>query len=310
MLPGGTLVAARLLLGALLAFAGLTLVAACGGDDGTTRPDLAFVSTRDGDYAIYVMNGDGKGERRLTDHDVDTSSPAGLFFQVDPAWSPDGTKIAFSSRRSGSHDVYVMNADGTGTRRLTSTSADDLHPTWSPDGRRLAFARSGDIVVVDADGSGARSIIASGAEESEPAWSPDGRWIAYVRHVPGAPAREVWLARPDGSGGRRLTRHGAVVYTPAWSPDSARIVFTSNRDGEVFELYTIGVDGKRLRSVAPTAGDMFEPSWSPDGSRIAYSEDGAIFTVELGGGNVEQLTSEEDNDSSPAWNPEPPPPEE
>jgi len=310
LLPRRTLVAARLLFGTVLALAGLTLVVACGGDDGTTRPDLAFVSTRDGDYAIYLMSGDGKGERRLTDHDADASSPAGLFFQIDPAWSPDGTKIAFSSRRSGSYDVYVMNADGTGTRRLTSTRADDLHPTWSPDGQQVAFARSGDIVVVGADGSGARSILASGAEESEPAWSPDGKWIAYVRHLPGAPVREVWLVRPDGSEDRQLTRQGAVVYTPAWSPDSARIVFTSNRAGEVFELYTIGADGKRLRSVAPPAGDMFEPSWSPDGSKIAYSEDGAIFTVELGGGNVEQFTSTENNDSSPAWNPEPPPPDE
>jgi Tol biopolymer transport system component len=306
LLPRRTLVAARLLFGAALALAGLTLVVACGGDDGAA-PNLAFVSTRDGDYAIYVMSGDGKDERRLTDHDADASSPAGLFFQIDPAWSPDGTEIAFSSRRSGSYDVYVMNADGTGTRRLTSTSADDLHPTWSPDSRRLAFARSGNIVVMNADGSGARSILASGAEESEPAWSPDGKWIAHVRQLPGAPVREVWLVRPDGSEGRQLTRQGAVVYTPGWSPDSARIVFTSNRDGEVFELYTIGADGKGLRRVAPTAGDMFEPSWSPDGSRIAYSEDGAIFTVELGGGNVERLTSKENNDSSPAWNPGPPP---
>jgi Tol biopolymer transport system component len=308
--PRRTPVVARLLVGAALVVAGFTLVIACGGDDETTGLDLAFVSTRDGDYAIYRMSGDGKGERRVTDHAADSSTPESLFFQVEPAWSPDGTKIAFSSRRSGSYDVYVMNADGTGTRRLTSGRADDSHPTWSPDGQQVAFARSGDIVVVNADGSSARSIVASGAEESEPAWSPDGKWIAYVRHVPGAAVREVWLIRPDGSGGRQLTRQSAAVYTPAWSPDSARIVFTSNRDGEVFELYTIGVDGKGLRSVAPTAGDMFEPSWSPDGSKIAYSEDGAIFTVELGGGDVEQLTSDENNDSSPAWNPEPPPADE
>ena len=65
-----------------------------------------------------------------------------------------------------------MNADGTGTRRLTSTNEDDLHPTWSPDGARIAFARSGDLYVVNADGSGARSIVGSRDEESQPAWSP------------------------------------------------------------------------------------------------------------------------------------------
>jgi Tol biopolymer transport system component len=97
----------------------------------------------------------------------------------------------------------------------------------------------------------------------------------------------------------------ADIFTPAWS-HSTRIVFTSNKDSEVFELYTIGVDGKGAQSVTPTAGDMFEPSWSPDGSTIAYSEDGAIFTVELGGGDVKKLTNAENNDSSPAWNPKPP----
>ena len=255
------------------------------------------------------MSRDGKSERRLTDHDADSSSAANLFFQIDPAWSPDGTKIAFSSRRSGSNALYVMNADGTGTQMLTGAKSDDVHPTWSPDGTRVAFARSGDLVVVNADGSDARSIVSSRDEESQPAWSPDGRWIAFVRRVPDTRVSELRLVHPDGSGGRQLTRPNAAVYTPAWSPDSGRIVFSSNRGGKIFELYTIGVDRKRLRIVAPTLSDVFEPAWSPDGSRIAFSEEGAISVVELGGGEVTQLTSAENNDSSPVWNPKPPPDE-
>ncbi len=293
---------------AAIALAALALLGGCGGDEATS-PDLAFVSTRAGDYAIYVMSRDGKGQRRLTDHDVDVSSSAALFFQVDPAWSPDGTKIAFSSRRSGSNDLYVMDADGSGTQQLTSGDADDLHPTWSPDGKRIAFARSGDIFVVNADGSDARSVVATRDEESQPAWSPDGRWIAFVRRVPDTRYSQLRLVRPDGSGDRQLVAPTAAVYTPAWSPDSARIAFSSNRDGQTFELFTIGANGKGTRSVAPTASDAFEPSWSPDGSHIAFSEEGAIFVVELGGGKVEQLTSTDDNDSSPTWNPKPPPPE-
>jgi TolB protein len=285
------------------------LLVSCGGD-GPTSPDLAFVSTRDGDYAIFSMSRDGKGERRLTDHDPDSSSPEGLFFQIDPAWSPDGTKIAFSSRRTGSNDLFVMNADGTGTRRLTSTKEDDLRPTWSPDGTRIAFARSGDLFVMNADGSGAHSVVASRDEESQPAWSPDGDWIAYIRRIPDTRTSELRLVRPDGSGDRRVLRPNAAVFSPAWSPDGARIAFSSNRDGEVFELYTVAPDGKRLRSVAPTLTDAFEPAWSPDGSRIAFSEEGAIAVVELGGGEVERLTSTDDNDSSPVWNPKPPPADE
>jgi Tol biopolymer transport system component len=282
------------------------LAGGCGGED-EARPDLAFVSTRDGDYAIFEMDADGRGQSRLTEREGEVDSPARLFFQVDPAWSPDGTRLAFSSRRTGTFDVYVMNADGSRTRRLTSGKEHDSHPTWAPDGTRLAFERNGDVFVVRADGSGAHRISDVTAEESEPRWSPDGAWIAYVRRTPGTAARELWLMRADGTGRRQVTRQNATVVSPAWSPDSSRIVFSSNREDGVYELFTIGADGKGLRSVSPSSGDNLEPSWSPDGSTIAYLEDGAIFTVELGGGYVEKLTDNENNDSSPVWNPRQPP---
>ena len=283
------------------------VVSGCGGDE-QARPDLAFVSTRDGDYAIFEMNADGSAQHRLTPRESeDVSSPARLFFQIDPAWSPDATEIAFASRRSGTFDVYVMAADGTGTRRLTSGRSNDSHPTWSVDGARIAFERDSDIWVMNADGSNAKRISDVTAEEGEPAWSPDGAWIAYVRRTPGTASRELWVMRPDGTERRALTRQNAAVTTPAWSPDSTRIVFASNREDDVYALLTIGVDGKGLRSVVPTATDNFEPSWSPDGQTIAYFEDGAIYAVELGGGDVEKLTDSANNDSSPAWNPQPPP---
>jgi len=292
----------RLPAGLLVIAAIAALLASCGGN-AEARPDLAFVSTRGGVYAIYQMNADGGAELRVTDTETDSPKPQVLFYEVEPAWSPDGTKIAFSSRRSGSFDIHVMGADGTGARRLTATKEDDSHPSWSPDGGRIVFARSGDIYVMNANGSGLRRISDPTTEDSDPAWSPDGHWIAYVRRTPGTPVREVWITRPDGSARRALTAQGGRAFTPAWSPDSRRIVFSSNADSEVFALYAIGVDGKGLRSVVPTAGDNFEPSWSPDGSKIAYQEDGAIFTVELGGGDVKKLTDNENNDSSPAWNP-------
>jgi TolB protein len=280
------------------------LLGGCGGDDGD--PDIAFVSSRDGEYAIYVMAADGAGQRRLTeaDDEEDGSSP---FFQIDPAWSPDATKIAFTSGRSGSSDVFVMSADGSGTTRLTTTEQNDTHPTWSSDGDSIAFARDGDIWVMNADGSDPRRISDVFAEESDPAWSPDGELIAYVRRTPGTAIQNVWVMKSDGTGRRAVTRQQGRAFTPAWSPDSARLVFSSNAESPVFALFTVGVDGRDLRQVAPTAGDNFEPAWSPDGSTIAYQEEGAIFAVELGGeADVERLTDQANNDSSPAWNPRPP----
>jgi Tol biopolymer transport system component len=129
----------------------------------------------------------------------------------------------------------------------------------------------------------------------------------FTRRTAGTPIRELWLVRPDGTGLRQLTTLQAVSEAPAWSPDGRRIAFASNVDGQ-FDIYSIGLDGRDRRAVTVTAEDSFEPAWSPDGSTIAYSEGGAIVTVELGEeGEATKLTDSDNNDSSPAWNPQPPP---
>jgi Tol biopolymer transport system component len=294
------------LLRAALGAAAALLLAGCGSGRGDPRPDLVAVSTRDGDYAIYAMNADGGRQKRLSEDKGEPTSARGLFFQVDPAWSPDGRKIAFASRRAGTLDIYVMNADGTGTRRLTSSKARDAHPTWSPDGRRIAFERDGiDIYVMRADAGGLRRISGPAASEFQPAWSPDGRFIAYVRREPGVDDLEIWAVRPDGSGARRVIFLGGRSFSPAWSPDSTRIAFSSNRGGRFFDIYTVGLDGKSVRRFTRTGDDAFEPAWSPDGRTIAFSRDGAIVMIDLQG-NEEEVTDPDNNDSSPAWNPRPP----
>jgi len=295
--------AARRLVRAL-ALGTALLLAACGGSD-DSDPDLLFVSTRDGDYAIYAVSTSGGDEQRLTDADVDASTPQGLLFQTEPAWSPDGSTIAFASKRSGTSDLYAMSADGSGTRRLTSTKDDDGQPAWSPDGERIVFARgsSGRLYVMSADGAGARRLTDEEAEETEPAWSPDGRWIAYARRDPGTSIRELWLVRPDGSQGRRLTKLGGIAQAPSWSPDGRRIVFSADVGDNRFDIYTVAADGKDVRLVT-SGDDSFEPAWSPDGETIAFSEAGAIVALDVETGEERTLTDPEHNDSSPAWRPE------
>ena len=289
--------------------AAAVLAAGCG-SSARPRPDIAFVSTRGDDYAIYGMNADGGREQRLSrGEEGDASSPEGLFFQVEPAWSPDGRTIAFSSKRDGRFHIFVMQADGSGTQRLTSTEGDDEHPTWSPDGR-IAFSRgrSGDIYVMSADGTGARRVGSDPADERDPAWSPDGRWIAYARRTPGTTVREIWLIRPDGSERRALTKLGAATYSPAWSPDGRTIAFSSDARAGIFAVYTIRADGKGLRRVTSPAEDDFEPAdgdfepaWSPDGTMIAFTREGTIVARDAGGREVE--LSKGENDVSPAWRP-------
>ena len=118
--------------------------------------------TRHGCYSaqsdIYVMNADGSGARTLTHNALQNA---------EPAWSPDGRKIAFRSTRNGNRDIYVMNADGSGKRNLTRNAAWDSRPSWSPDGRKIAFVSNRDgrleAHVMNADGSGQRSL--AGSEE-------------------------------------------------------------------------------------------------------------------------------------------------
>lgn len=140
---------------------------------------ITFSSNRDGcdGTEIYVMNADGSGVIRLT-NDFGHDS--------EPAWSPDGRRIAFSSDRDGDWDIYVMNADGSDVRRLTDNSDADSQPAWSPDGQRIAFVSDrdgdGEIYVMNADGTEVRRLTDNSAWDGNPVWSPDGRLIASARY--------------------------------------------------------------------------------------------------------------------------------
>jgi TolB protein len=276
------------------------LLAGCGGSKPKGPPALLFVSSRDGDYAIFGADSNGKHERRLTKQKGDPSSPEGLYFQTEPAWSPDGTEIAFASRREGTAHIYVMKADGTGARRLTSGKLADDHPAWSPDGRQILFAREGALFAAPAGGGAVHRVGSQPGNAADPAWSPDGRQIAYDYRMPGTPVREIYIMRADGTHPRALTRLGNVSAAPAWSPDGKRLAFQSNvRNGE-FEIYAVRLDGKGLRQVTSATGDVFEPAWAPNGTTLSFNREGAIWID--AGGRQSQLTSG-NNDSNPAWRP-------
>jgi Tol biopolymer transport system component len=277
------------------------LVAGCG-SGAAFSPDLAFVSTRDGDYAIYGMAADGSHQRRLTKEKGDPATPRGLLFQVEPAWSPDASKIAFASSRDGRSHIYVMAADGSGTTRLTSGKHDDGSPTWSPDGKWIAFSRDGTLCIVGSNGGTPRRVMKDPGEVTEPAWSPDGKWIAYVVREPGFTAHEVWRVRPNGTDRQQVTRLDADSRGPAWSPDSRRIAFSSDKLLKIAVIYTITIGRKAAHVLTggATTG-AYEPAWSPDGKTIAFWSDGSIYTIALGG-KPEPITSDQNN-SSPAWRP-------
>ena len=259
---------------------------------------LAFASTADGNPEIYVINSNGTGSTRLT------LDPAP---DVEPAWSPDGTKIAFTSDRDGHAEIYVMNADGSNPLRLTDAAGGNFHPAWSTDGTKVAFTSkrdgNGEIYVMNADGTGLVNLTNHGADDGDPAWSPDGTKIAFTSDRDGH--AEIYVMNADGSNAVRLTNDAAYDAEPAWSPDGTKIAFTSERTGNL-EIFVMNADGSGVTQLT-SAGNgerHSHPAWYPDGRKIAFvaSSCGAtcssvIQVVRANGTDLAELTS----GFSPAW---------
>ena len=196
---------------------------ATSGFDVAWSPDgirLAFVSGRDGNSEIYVMNADGT-QTRLT-YNVAPDDPDTWWMgrDEDPAWSPDGTKIAFTSLRDGNFEIYVMNANGTWQANATLNGAGDFEPAWSPDGSKIAFTSNRDgnleIYVMNADGTGQHNLTKHGWDDSHPTWSLDGARIAFTSNR-GGNDNIHWM-NADGTGQVRLTTNQSGDFDPAWSP--------------------------------------------------------------------------------------------
>ena len=295
-----------MLAGGALVLCSVAAAAGCGGSGSVKGADaLVFVSTRDGAYELYASKRDGSDQHRLTKDRGNAATRAGLDYQIDPAWSPDGRRIAFASSRDGQLRIFVVDAGGKTTTRVTTEAGEDTHPTWSPDGSRIAFTHGlpNEIEIIGADGSGLHRLSHGTAEESDPAWSHDGRWLAYVRRTPGTSIKELWLVHPDGTGAHQLTSLGAASTHPTWSPDDKRIAFVSDARGRRLAIYSIGASGIGLRLVSGSTAQDIDPAWSPDGRVIAFSRDGAIVVAPVGKGSERTLTDPKNNDSSPAWKP-------
>ncbi len=260
---------------------------------------IAFVSNRDGNDEIYMMDYDGANPTRITFNKIK---------DYMPAWSPDQRTIAFTSYRSAGAHLYLRNIY-EGTETLVSSKGTNYAAAFSPDGGRLAFCSTmtedgnAEIYVLELATMRTRRLTYNSATDTAPSWSPTGREIAFTTDRLGAGSPQIYVMDAEGSNVRKVSFGGNYHDGPAWAPTGDRIAYVSRVENR-FDLYVLNLRTNQI--VKLTESDAFNesPCWSPDGRHLMFSSNMSgsiqIYSVDYDGANLRRLTDRGEN-KLPSW---------
>lgn len=245
---------------------------------------IVFASTRHSKFSrLYSKQVDGATITQITDEQAN---------DAQPAVSPDGKSVAFSSDRAGHWDIWIIDIDGRNPRQITGSPMPELHPSWSPDGKRLVYCRvhpregRGELWISETENPGVKRLLGEGLF---PAWSPTGDQIAFQRaRSRGSRWFSIWTIQLEDNEALYPTEvassNEAALIAPCWSPDGNQIAFTWVEGGEAepdqdgvptgrgirADVGIVDVDGRGLQRLTRGAGENYSPHWAGDG-RIYFS---------------------------------------